>query len=350
MDFGRDDNAKFGRDDNGSFGRDDNVKTAAAFLLYPLSSTLCLMRILVIGAGAVGGYFGARLAYAGRDVTFLVRERRAEQLRSIGLQVTEPGFAFEVTPRLLLASELAAHPEPYDLILLSTKAYSLAAAMYDFAPAVGPDTAILPLLNGMTHLDALAARFGAQAVLGGSTRISADLDAEGRVVSMDKDLHDLHFGELDKSVTPRIQAINDTLSNAGFDAMLEPDIRAFMWHKWTILSALASITCLLRGSIGAVAAVPYGAQTERAILAESAAIAEANGYRPPAPFLAAVEARLTLAGSDLTASMHRDMMRGAPVEADHILGDLLALAKGIDAPLLRAAYVQLSVYSASLTP
>jgi 2-dehydropantoate 2-reductase len=307
------------------------------------------MRILVIGAGAVGGYFGARLAHAGRDVTFLVRPRRAEQLRRIGLQVTEPEFSFAVTPKIVLASELAAHPATYDLILLSTKAYSLASAMEDFAPAVGPDTAILPLLNGMTHLDALSARFGKHAVLGGSTRISSDLDAEGRVISMDKMLHDLHFGELDKSVTPRIQAINETLSNAGFDALLEPDIVAFMWHKWTILSALASITCLLRGSIGAVAAVPYGIETERAILAESAAIAEVNGYRPPAPFLATVAARLTETGSDLTASMHRDMMRGAPVEADHILGDLLALAKGVDTPLLRAAYVQLSVYSATLT-
>jgi 2-dehydropantoate 2-reductase len=306
------------------------------------------MRILVIGAGAVGGYFGARLAYAGRDVTFLVRPRRAEQLRRIGLQVTEPEFAFEVTPRILLASELAEKPEHFDLILLSTKAYSLTTAIEDFAPAVGPDTAILPLLNGMSHLDALAARFGKAAVLGGSTRISSDLDADGRVISMDKLLHDLHFGELDGTRTPRIEAIDETLCHSGFDAILEPDIRAFMWHKWTILSALASITCLFRASIGAVAAVPYGTQTERAILAESVSIAGANGYRPPAPFLAAVEARLTEAGSDLTASMHRDMMRGMPVEADHILGDLLALAKGVETPLLRAAYVQLSVYSGTL--
>jgi 2-dehydropantoate 2-reductase len=117
-----------------------------------------------------------------------------------------------------------------------------------------------------------------------------------------------------------------------------------MWNKWTVLSALASITCLLRGSIGAVQAVPYGKQTALAVLAESVAIATANGYPPPGPFLAAVETRLTLPGSDLTASMHRDMMRGAPVEVEHILGDLLARAKGVDAPLLRAAYVQLKVY------
>jgi 2-dehydropantoate 2-reductase len=201
------------------------------------------MRILVIGAGAVGGYFGARLAAAGRDVTFLVREKRAEQLRSTGLMVTEPEAEFTVQPKLLVASELHAKPETFDLILLSTKAYSLNAAIDDFAPAVGDHTAILPLLNGMKHLDALIARFGEGAVLGGSTRISATLDDDGRVISMDKQLHDLHFGERDKQVTERIQAIDQTLKGCNFDAELEPDILAFMWNKWTILSALAAITC-----------------------------------------------------------------------------------------------------------
>ncbi len=302
------------------------------------------MRILVIGAGAVGGYFGARLHQAGRDVTFLVRDRRAAQLRSSGLQVIEPETVFTIQPNLLTAAKLHADPEDFDLILLGTKAYQLAAAMEDFAPAVGPHTAILPLLNGMAHLDKLKERFGAEKVLGGSTRISADVDAEGRVIDMDKLLHDIHFGELDGAATERIQAIDATLRGCDFDVFLEPDVVAFMWNKWTVLSALASITCLLRGSIGAVEAVPYGKQTALAVLAESVAIATANGYPPPGPFLAAVETRLTLKGSDLTASMHRDMMRGAPVEVEHILGDLLARAKGVDAPLLRAAYVQLKVY------
>ncbi len=307
------------------------------------------MRILVIGAGAVGGYFGARLHKAGRDVTFLVREGRARQLRELGLVVFSPDEDFTVTPNLLLAEELRAQPQFFDLILLSTKAYSLDAAMDDFAPAVGPQTAILPLLNGMSHLDKLAARFGAGTVLGGSTRISSDLDAQGRVISMDEKLHDLHFGELDKAVTPRIQAIDALLSGAGFEAVLQPDIIAFMWHKWTVLSAMASITCLLRGSIGDVAAVPGGLATENRILDESIAIATAHGKCPPDDFLAAVRTRLTLAGSDLTASMYRDMMRGAPVEADHILGDLLvrAAAQGVDTPLLTAAYAQLSVYAAA---
>jgi 2-dehydropantoate 2-reductase len=305
------------------------------------------MRILIIGAGAVGGYFGARLAQAGRDITFLVRDHRAEQLRRTGLQIQTPTEKFSFIPRLLTAPELAAKPEAFDLILLSTKAYQLDAAIEDFAPAVGAQTAILPLLNGMKHLETLTARFGEEHVLGGSTRISADLDDEGRVLQLE-DLQDLVFGERDKRITPRIEAIARQLSGAGFDDKLSPDILAFMWQKWVILASLASITCLFRGSIGEVAAVKSGPETARAIIDEVASIARDSGYPAPQPFLKMVYERLTKPGSKLTASMYRDMQRGAPVEVGQILGDLLdrGLTYGLDTPLLQAAYVRLSVYMA----
>ncbi len=307
------------------------------------------MRILVIGAGAVGGYFGARLAAAGRDVTFLVRGARAEQLRRNGLQVISPqGDVTVPAPQLLLAQDLTAKPQTFDLILLSTKAYSLEAAMEDFAPAVGAETAILPLLNGIAHLDKLVARFGEAHVLGGSTRIVADIDAEGRVHSMEA-LHDLNFGERDATVTPRIEAIDALLNNAGFEAKLQADIVAFMWQKWVFLAALGAITCLIRGSIGQVVAAPGGAETAQGILNETSTVAAANGYPTPGPFLEHTTARLLKAGSPLTASMYRDMKRGAAVEADHILGDMIARgkAKGVETPLLKAAYAMLSVYSAA---
>ena len=307
------------------------------------------MRILAIGAGAVGGYFGGRLAAAGRDVTFLVRGARAEQLRRSGLRIFDPYGDVQVRPKLLLAEELKARPEVFDLIVLSTKAYALEAAMEDFAPAVGSATVILPLLNGLRHLEALDARFGAEKVVGGFTYIVADMDAEGGVHSMTQ-LHDLSFGERDKAVTARIQAIDEMLRGAGFDAYLKPDILAAMWQKWALLAAMGAITCLMRGSIGAVVAAPGGAETARAIIAECVAMATANGYPPEATALAMMTQRLTEAGSPLTASMYRDLQRGSRVEADHILGDLLERGRkhGVEAPLVRAAYVQLSVYSASL--
>jgi 2-dehydropantoate 2-reductase len=304
------------------------------------------MRILVVGAGAVGGYFGGRLAAAGRDVTFLVRAGRAEQLRRTGLQIKSSQGDATIQPKLLLAAQITA---PFDLILLGTKAYSLDAAIDDFAPAVGPQTAIFPLLNGMQHVDALVARFGEAAVLGGTTRIVADLDSEGIVHQLGS-WHDITYGERDKSLSPRIERIDATFRDCGFPTTLSPNILAAMWSKWMMLSSMAAITCLLRGSVGEVVAVHGGVETVDTLIAESSAIATANGYPQTAEFLAQHTARMTQPGSALTASMFRDLQKGAPVEVEHILGDFLARghAHGVEAPLLRAAYVQLSIYSASL--
>lgn len=304
------------------------------------------MRVLVIGAGAVGGYFGGRLAAAGRDVTFLVRAGRAEQLRRTGLQIKGSQGDVAIRPKLLLAAEIN---EPFDLIILSTKAYSLEAAIDDFAPAVGPQTAIFPLLNGLRHLDTLAARFGEAAVLGGTTRIVADLDAEG-VVHQFGPMVDITYGERDKSLSPRIQRIDATMRECGFPTTLSSDILAAMWTKWVMLSSMAAITCLLRGSVGQVVAVHGGVETVHALIAESSAVATANGYVQTQEFLAQHTARMTQPGSSLTASMFRDLQKGAPVEVEHVLGDFLARgqAHGVETPLLRAAYVQLSIYSAAL--
>jgi 2-dehydropantoate 2-reductase len=307
------------------------------------------MRILIIGAGAVGGYFGARLASHGRDVTFLVRPNRAEQLRKSGLDLTSPHGNVQLTPKLLLASELAAAPQAFDLIVVSTKAYSLEAAINDFAPAVGPASMVMPLLNGYRHLDILIDRFGKEFVVGGSTRIVTDLDAEGHIHQFGP-LHDMTYGELDLTITPRIQALDATMRDCGFPTTLAPNIFIAMWTKWCLISHLAATTCLLRGSVGAIAAAPGGPETVRAMLAECAAITAANGYPQEPAFLHKHELRMTEPGSALTASMFRDLQRGGPIEADHILGDFLArgAAKGVEAPLLRATYAQLKVYSNSL--
>jgi 2-dehydropantoate 2-reductase len=160
------------------------------------------MRILVIGAGALGGYFGGCLLRAGRDVKFLVRRQRAEQLTSSGLNIVSPHGDFTVQAPTLLADAVR---EPFDVVLLAVKSYSLNEAMDQFAPAVGPETAILPVINGMTHIEALAARFGVDRVLGGMAIITTMLDAEGRVVQLLPN-HDLVFGELSGGFTSRTYA------------------------------------------------------------------------------------------------------------------------------------------------
>ena len=304
------------------------------------------MRILVVGAGATGGYFGGRLAQAGRDVTFLLREHRAGQIRAHGLELVSPHGDVTVQPKILSADELRKRGDSFDLILISTKAYQLEAAMKDITPAVGPDTLLLPILNGMRQLTVLDGRFGAEHVLGGSVRIVSDLDEQGRVLQKTR-LGELSYGERSGERTPRIEAVDSVMQGAGFDAISQPDILATLWQKWWILASLGSICILARGTIGEAAEAPHGPAFAHAVVKECTDIATANGYAPNEAMLADHRQRMIEPGSALTSSMYRDMLKGAPVEADHILGDLLNHANGIAAPLLTAAYVQLKVYEAA---
>jgi 2-dehydropantoate 2-reductase len=304
------------------------------------------MRILIVGAGAVGGYFGGRLAQAGRDVTFLVRPSRAKQLRQDGLRIISPHGDAVLTPKLISATEI---DTPYDLVFLSVKAYALQAAMNDFAAAVGPETMILPVLNGMRHVDLLTKRFGDHAVIGGVCLVATEIDGEGRIVQL-ADMQQLLYGERTGETTPRLQSLDATLQGAGFDARLSTDIMQAMWEKWIQLACLGAITCLMRGTIGEVVAAPGGAELSLKVVDESAAVATACGHKPSEAILSRHAAAMTAPGSPLTSSMYRDLRKGAPVEVDHILGDFIerGSAHGAATPLLKAAFVNLRVYQARL--
>jgi 2-dehydropantoate 2-reductase len=299
------------------------------------------MRTLVVGAGAIGGYFGGRLLAAGCDVTFLVRRRRAAELARTGLAIRSRAGDVELpSPPTVTETALTG---TFDLVLLACEAYDLDGAMTSFAPAVGPDTAILPLLNGLRHLDALKARFGAAPVLGGQCLISASLDPEGRIAHL-ADVHSLTFGELDGAETPWVAAIAALMSGAQFDARPSAAILQEMWEKWVFIAASAGVTCLMRAAIGDIVA----AGAAEMLLAECAAIAAAQGFSPRPAFVERTRAMLTAANSPLTASMLRDIERGAPIEADHILGDLLQRGGGTAATgsLLRIAYAHARAYEA----
>jgi 2-dehydropantoate 2-reductase len=304
------------------------------------------MRFLIVGAGAVGGYFGGRLAETGRDVTFLVRSSRAKQLRQDGLRIISPHGDAVLTPKLITAEEI---DTPYDLVFLSVKAYALEAAMNDFAAAVGPETMIFPVLNGMRHVDLLTKRFGEHAVIGGVCLVATEMDDEGRIVQL-ANFQQLVYGERNGETTPRLQTLHATLQGAGFEARLSTDITRAMWEKWVQLASLGAITCLMRGTIGEIVAAPGGADLSLKVLDESAAVATACGYKPSEKVLARHAAAMTEPGSQLTSSMYRDLRKGAPVEADHILGDLIERgdAHGVATPLLQAAFVNLRVYQSGL--
>jgi 2-dehydropantoate 2-reductase len=302
------------------------------------------MRILVVGAGALGGYFGGRLLAAGRDVTFLVRERRAAQLAKTGLVIkSKLGDAALPNPPTVMADKLR---ELFDIILLSCKAYDLAAAADSFAPAVGAKTAILPVLNGVAHLDYLGGRFGAGAVLGGQCLISATLDAEGRVLHLN-DTHLLSFGEQDGSKSERVQAIAATFSGANFESRLSTAILQEMWEKWAFIAAAASICSLMRapfGDITAAGASDYSTQ----MFGECCAIAAASGFVVSDASVNRSRAMFTAPGSPIAASMLRDIEHNARIESDHIVGDLLRRGGKEPGgfPLLQIAYAHLRTYEA----
>jgi 2-dehydropantoate 2-reductase len=300
------------------------------------------MRVLVIGAGALGGYYGACLVRAGRDVTFLVRPARAEQLRRDGLRVVSPHGDFAVQPKILLASDLK---DPFDVVLVGVKSYSLDDAMGQFAPAIAADTMILPILNGLKHIDALTARFGARCILGGLANVSAGLDAEGRVVQFMAN-QTIVFGETKGALSERSLALETLLKVPGIDVRASEAIMQDMWEKFVQLSTLAGITCLMRASIGDILTVPNGEQSIFRLFAECCAVATASGFEPRTPFIEFDRKLFTTPDSPLKASMLRDIERGSVTEAEHILGDMANRARspGLETPLLDLARAHVAAY------
>ena len=304
------------------------------------------MRILIVGAGAVGGYFGGRLLEKGRDVTFLVREKRQAQLASTGLVVKSRLGDIALPAPTILAEDIDG---PYDLVVLSPKAYDLDGAIESANKAIGPSTSILPLLNGMRHLDVLDQRFGAGQVLGGLCAIGATLDAQGIVQHLNK-LHALTFGERNAETSDRVKAISEQFQDTICAWRASPIIIQEMWEKWVFLSSLASTTCLFRASVGDV--LTAGGQSfAEEILAEAQAIALANGHGARPDVLAEHHKQLTLVGAPTTASMLRDIEKGSSTEAEHIIADMIArgTAKNIATPRLNTALIHLRAYEARRT-
>jgi 2-dehydropantoate 2-reductase len=302
------------------------------------------MRVLVVGAGAIGGYFGGRLLQAGRDVTFLVRPKRAAELARDGLVIKSPnGDVTLKNPPTVQADKLS---ETFDVVLLSCKAFDLDDAIKSFAPAAGPQTAIIPLLNGMRHLDVLEESFGKDRVLGGQCGIAVMLDEHRHVVQLTPVFQSLTFGERDGTMSKRVRGIAETFAAGNIGSQSSENIMQEMWEKWVLLTTLASSTSLMRAPVGHILAAPGGRDFMLGVRDECSAVAKAADHAPRAPFLERTLGMLTMEGSPLTASMYRDIKAGARVEADHIVGDMIARgdAAKVPVPRLRTAYTHLKAY------
>ena len=312
------------------------------------------MKLLVLGAGAIGGYFGGRLAQAGCDVTFLVRPGRQAQIEREGLRIESPLGNAQIAAKTLLAPALhsefvggGASPPRYDLILFTCKAYDLDAAMDAVAPAMEDGAALVPLLNGIAHYERLDARFGAQNVIGGTAQISVTLHKDG-VVSHTGNLQRIAFGERDRKPSERTQSLADAFARTQIEWKLSDDIVQELWEKIVFLAALAETTCLFRANVGEIMASPGGRGAMELALAANVAIATREGHAPRPAAIEFARKGLTQEGGAWSASMLRDIEAGNDVEADHIVGYMLNKARehGIEEDLLALAYTHLKAYQA----
>lgn len=302
------------------------------------------MRILVLGAGAIGGYYGGRLVEGGADVTFLVRPRRAAQLAERGLVVKSPLGDIERPVKTVLAETLR---EQYDLVLLACKAYDLDSAIDAILPSVGPRSAILPLLNGIGHMAVLSGRFGAERVLGGACGIGVTLEPSGEIRQVGA-MEWLTFGEISGERSARCEAIAAAFAKTKINATLNDDIVQAMWDKFVMLASLAASSTLTRANVGEMLAAPMGEWLVLEALEECRAVATADGHPPSAASVERTRKMLTARGSPFTASMQRDLVAGGPTEGDHIIGDLVRRAdkRSLAVPLLRIALANLQIHEA----
>lgn len=301
------------------------------------------MKILILGAGAIGGYVGGRLHQHGGDVTFLVRPARQQAMQRDGLVIrSTKGDITQKVKTVLKAGEGG----PYDVVLLTPKAYDLDSAIEAIAPAVGVNTTVVPLLNGMRHLDVLDARFGKDKVVGGLARVGVAMSAEGHILHTSP-FAAVSFGERDgKPPRTSLVELDAAIKKAGIDGGLHQNIVQDLWDKWIMLCSLAATNCLMRGSSGDILEAEEGRALVMETVDECQKVAAAAGHDPGEKGMQTIRGFLTVKGSRFTASMLHDLEKGAMVEADHIVGDMIARARksGIATPVLRTAYAHLQVY------
>lgn len=300
------------------------------------------MRILILGAGATGGYFGGRLAEAGADVTFLVRPKRAALLAEKGLRIESPHGDATLKVKTVTADTLSGH---WDAVLLSCKAYDLGESIKAIAPAVGPESMVVPILNGLAHYGPLDAAFGAGRVIGGLCHIFSTLGKDGEILHMNN-IHRITFGERSGGTSPRTDALARAFSGARCETRHSPEIMQEAWEKYVLLAPMAAMTCLMRANIGTIMATEEGETLMRDAFEECARVASNAGHgpRPEARDLAL--GFLTQKGSAMSASMMRDLEAGGPTEGEHIVGDMVrrARAAGLAAPVMRTALAHLQAY------
>lgn len=299
------------------------------------------MNILILGAGAIGGYFGGRLIEAGLSVTFLVRERRALQLRQNGVKLISDKGNFTAEANIVLNASDAKNIE---LIILSCKAYDLPEAIEAIKPVVTEKTMILPLLNGIAHLEMLDMAFGQERVLGGYCHLGVTVTEDGIVKHLN-DLDQLTLGARLESQVPLACRITTQLAKAKLTVKNSPNIIVEMWEKYVFVTVLASVTCLFRGNIGAINSTTYGNRLITSLLEDCVHAVKKGNIELSSSWYSTALIALTSCNSNSTASMLRDLLQGKKTEHEHIIGNMVKYLESfrIVNPILTAAYTQLQI-------
>ncbi|MBT2581410.1 ketopantoate reductase family protein [Planococcus sp. ISL-109] len=303
------------------------------------------MRMLMVGAGGIGGYFGARLLEKGEDITFLVREGRKKNIEQQGLRVNSQHGNLHLQPALLTKSMQA---EPFDAVLLSTKAYHLEQAIEDIRPFVGEQTMILPLLNGIAHVDKLVSAFGEDAVIGGLCFIETTIGEDGSIVQTSP-IHQLVYGERSGERTARIDKLKSHFDDTKAEFVLSENIDQDMWHKYMFITAMSGITSLMESPIGPIRELPSGQAAIKSLLEELEAVMTAIDA-PIKHGIASIQLdKVNSMDASMKSSMQRDMEKDQGIEADHLQGHLIEKAHetNVFVPVLETVYTKLKLYEAN---
>ena len=297
------------------------------------------MRIVVMGSGGTGGYFGAKLARAGEDVTFVARGAHLEAIRERGLAVRS-AVEGEWSARAPAVESLDSLP-PADLVLFCVKSFDTETAAAAIRPVVGPETAVLSIQNGVANEAALARLLGPGHVLGGVAQVFAVIAEPGVIAH--RAAGRIAFGEMDDRPTPRARAILAAFGRAGIPAEIAPNIVRALWEKYVFLAAHAGMTALLRCPAGVIRALPAPRLMYRRLLEEMGALARAEGVAIGPEVVDAMMAQIDGLAPGVFSSLHHDLVQGKRLELEALHGHAVRLGQrlGVPTPTLAAVYAAL---------
>jgi len=302
------------------------------------------MRIVIMGAGGLGGYFGARLAAVGNDVAFVARGAHLGAMRASGLVVRSARGDLNLTR--ITATDDPSTLDPADLVLIGVKLWDTEAAATAVKPLVRPGTAVVSFQNGIDKDEVLGRILGREAVIGGTAQISVVIASPG-VIAHTGTLAKLIIGEPDNRRTPRIEAVLAALQAAGIDAEIAADIRLSTWQKFAFLVAVSACTTSMRQPIGPIRGNPQTRAFLRDVMREAVAVGQAQGVPLPDDFADARLAQIDTLPAEMTSSMHGDLTRGNRLEVPWLSGAVAALGgqTGVPTPLNRAVFDILALYA-----